>query len=65
MNCNVDMDWIADQFAEDPVAAEAEYNAQFRASIIAVSSCRNLAGGLRNEDLGIAIRAVVFTKRVP
>jgi hypothetical protein len=33
MNCNVDMTWIADQFAEDPVAAEAEYNAQFRSDV--------------------------------
>jgi hypothetical protein len=33
MNPNVDMDWIADQFAEDPVAAEAEYNAQFRSDV--------------------------------
>ena len=33
MNPCVDMDWIADQFAEDPIAAEAEYNAQFRSDV--------------------------------
>jgi hypothetical protein len=33
MNSSVDMDWIADQFAEDPVAAEAEYNAVFRSDV--------------------------------
>jgi hypothetical protein len=33
MNCNVDMSWIADQFAEDPVAASAEYNAEFRSDV--------------------------------
>src|SRR5262249_27462220 len=30
MNPSVDCDWIAEQFAEDPVSAEAEFNAQFR-----------------------------------
>jgi hypothetical protein len=33
MNPSVDMDWIAEQFDEDPVAAEAEYNAQFRSDV--------------------------------
>jgi hypothetical protein len=33
MNSQVDMDWIADQFADDPVAAEAEYKAQFRSDV--------------------------------
>jgi hypothetical protein len=33
MNPQVDMSWIADQFAEDPVSAEAEYNAQFRSDV--------------------------------
>jgi hypothetical protein len=33
MNSHVDMDWIADQFAEDPIAAEAEYNANFRSDV--------------------------------
>jgi hypothetical protein len=33
MNCNVDMDWIQSQFDEDPIAAEAEYNAQFRSDV--------------------------------
>ena len=30
MNPDVDRDWIAEQFADDPIAAEAEINAQFR-----------------------------------
>jgi hypothetical protein len=33
MNPSVDMDWIAEQFDEDPIAAEAEYNAQFRSDV--------------------------------
>jgi hypothetical protein len=33
MNPQVDMEWIADQFLEDPIAAEAEYNAQFRSDV--------------------------------
>jgi hypothetical protein len=33
MNCNVDMDWIQAQFDEDPVAAQAEYNAEFRSDV--------------------------------
>jgi hypothetical protein len=33
MNPHVDMSWIADQFAEDQVAAEAEYNAEFRSDV--------------------------------
>jgi hypothetical protein len=31
MNPNVDLDWIKDQFDEDPIGAEAEFNAQFAA----------------------------------
>jgi hypothetical protein len=30
MNSDVDKDWVAEMFADDPVAAEAEINAQFR-----------------------------------
>lgn len=30
MNPGVDKEWIAEQFAEDPVSAEAEFNANFR-----------------------------------
>jgi hypothetical protein len=33
MNPCVDMDWIAQQFEEDPAGAEAEYNAQFRTDV--------------------------------
>jgi hypothetical protein len=33
MNCNVDLDWIQSQFDEDPIAAQAEYNAIFRSDV--------------------------------
>ncbi|MGH7455205.1 MAG: hypothetical protein ACRENG_27870, partial [bacterium] len=33
MNPCVDMDWIAQQFAEDPAGSEAGYNAQFRTDV--------------------------------
>jgi len=33
MNPCVDMDWIAQEFAEDPVGSEAEFNAQFRTDV--------------------------------
>jgi hypothetical protein len=33
MNPSVDMDWIAEQFEEDPAWSEAEYNANFRSDI--------------------------------
>jgi hypothetical protein len=32
MNPSVDMAWIEERFQDDPVAAEAEFNAQFRGS---------------------------------
>ncbi len=33
MNPSVDMDWIARQFEDDPIGADAEYNAQFRTDV--------------------------------
>ena len=33
MNPAIDMEWVARQFEEDPIAAEAEYNAQFRSDV--------------------------------
>jgi hypothetical protein len=33
MNPSVDMAWIAEQFDEDPVASEAEFNANFRSDV--------------------------------
>jgi hypothetical protein len=33
MNPGVDMDWIAEQFVDDPIGSEAEYNAQFRTDV--------------------------------
>ena len=33
MNPAIDMEWVGRQFEEDPIAAEAEYNAQFRSDV--------------------------------
>ena len=33
MNPSVDKEWIAEQFDEDPIAAEAEFNANFRSDV--------------------------------